>query len=334
MKVYQLAGLGILFCMIFQACSNTDPQQATSSLDMEKVAVFSKDTTHSLQEEITRVAYINRDLSSRTMPAEETPEGMIFVPGGFTEVGSVNGLPREQPVLGTKLKGFFMDKSPVTVGDFREFTEATGYTTQAEKFGDAAIFNMDMRNWELKPGAYWAYPLGPDFEPAASNHPVTQVSFNDVLAYCEWAGKRLPTEAEWEHAARNGRNSRNKYSWGESIQVNGEYKANIWNGVFPAYNTGDDGYLFTCPVGTFGENELGLTDMAGNVWEWCSDWYLPYGQDQDSYAPDQESEKVMRGGSFMCDPNYCHGYRVSGRSGSTPETGLFHVGFRCVMDIE
>ena len=262
------------------------------------------------------------------------PEGMVFIPGGTLDMGSEKGLPREQPVVPRSIKGFFMDVTPVTVAQFRKFVKATGYITQAESFGDAAIFDLQQQTWILKESAYWEYPRGKDNEPAPADHPVTQVSFNDAIAYCNWANKRLPTEAEWEHAARNGANSRTQYSWGEEIQNNdGTYKANVWQGVFPAYNTGEDGFMYTSPVGYFNETKNGLKDMSGNVWEWCLDWYQSYDPNQPERVQTAEPERVMRGGSFMCHPGYCHGYRVSGRSGTTPETGLFHVGFRTVKDI-
>lgn len=326
--------------------------QAPSSSEASKTA---PSTTPNIQPDISRTDAIkntpSRPENQKELPRDQmdspvmevfdrqnvegkTPEGMIYIPGGTTQVGSARGLPREMPVLEEEIAPFYMDESPVTVAEFKRFVKETGYVTQAESFGDAVVFDLDKRKWELRPGANWKQPLGPDYEAAQDNHPVTQVSHNDAIAYCQWAKKRLPTEAEWEHAARNARNTRTKYSWGENITDNQEYKANIWQGTFPAINTGEDGYLFTCPIGTFGKTELGLTDISGNVWEWCQDWYLPYDSSQEDYEPREDSEKVMRGGSFMCDPSYCHGYRVSGRSGSTPETGLFHVGFRCVIDIK
>lgn len=271
------------------------------------------------------------------VPAElEVPEEMVFIPGGEMEMGSDRGLPREQPVMTRHIQGFLMDRHPVTVAQFRAFVEATGYKTEAEKFGNSGVFDLTQQAWYLHEGASWAYPMGPENAPAPEDHPVTQVSWHDASAYASWAGKRLPQETEWEHAARNGRNSRTQYAWGEEIKRQGLYHANIWQGVFPAKNTGEDGYLFTSPVGAFNTNDLGLQDMSGNVWEWCADWYRSYGPNSRLLYDNQgagEKERVMRGGSFMCDPSYCHGYRVSGRSGSTPETGLFHVGFRCVKSI-
>lgn len=268
---------------------------------------------------------------------KSVPEGMVYVPGGQMELGSSTGLPREKPTRVLEISAYYMDKTPVTVGQFRKFVKATQYATEADKFGNSIVHNMrgGQQAWHFVAGANWEYPRGPKAGAAPDDHPVTQVSFNDALAYCKWAGKRLPTEAEWEHAARNGENSRKIYSWGDEIKSAGVYKANYWQGSFPFVNEQKDGYLYTSPVGSFGTTPLGLTDMAGNVWEWCNDWYKMYGPGGEyiESTPGQR-ERVMRGGSFMCEPDFCHGYRVSGRSGTTPESALFHLGFRCVKDIE
>ena len=162
----------------------------------------------------------------------EIPDQMVFVPGGLLEQGSKRGLPRELPVEQKNVQAFFMNKSPVTVAQYRKFVQETGYKTQAEAFGDAVTFNLENGQWQLTKGAYWEYPLGPEHPKAKDNHPVTQVSWNDARKYCEWAGKRLPSETEWEHAARNGKNSRSQYSWGQQIMDGKSYKANIWQGVF------------------------------------------------------------------------------------------------------
>jgi sulfatase modifying factor 1 len=234
------------------------------------------------------------------------------------------------------IKGFFMDIHPVTVKEFRIFIQATNYQTDAEQFGNSGVFDFETGKWGLKEGAYWEYPQGMDFPKAEDDHPVTQVSWNDAMAYCKWAGKRLPSEFEWEHAARNaGKNTDQLYPWRTNYlrDKEGNYLANVWQGPFPRYNSVEDGYRTTSPVGAFGASPIGLQDMAGNVWEWCSNWRIPYDEDPDQFIPDVHSEKAQRGGSFLCDPKVCHGYRVSGRSGSTPETSLMNVGFRCVMDI-
>ena len=264
----------------------------------------------------------------------DAPPGMVYVSGGKTQVGSEAGMPHERPVFTARVRPFFMDVHPVTVGQFRMFVESTGYVTQAEDFGDAAVLDYDTRQWALIPGASWEYPLGPDHLPSPDDHPVTQVSWNDAAAYAEWAGKRLPTEIEWEHAARSGnRDPNTPYAWGESLIIEGEFKANVWNGRFPLSNSGEDGFMYTSPVGTYGTSPSGLTDMGGNVWEWSADWYRPYSQRKEPLEPNSSSEKAQRGGSFLCEPGYCHGYRVSARSHSTPESSLFHVGFRCVKDL-
>lgn len=269
----------------------------------------------------------------------EVPEEMVFIPGGTTLIGykggQAPGQPRHRssssPAFKAEVEPFLMDKHPVTVAQFREFVEATGYTTDAEEFGNAGVLNPQTRQWQLVNGANWRYPQGPKGEKAKDNHPVTQISWNDAQAYCKWAGKRLPTEVEWEHAARGSRNSRQATAWGDKRVVNNQHMANTWQGRFPHYNTLEDGYKHTSPVGAFGETSLGLTDMGGNVWEWCQDWYRPYSKRGTPFTPTKSSEKVQRGGSFQC--NECNGYRVYTRSHSTPETSLHHVGFRCVRDL-
>ncbi len=266
-------------------------------------------------------------------PPEEIPEGMVYVPGGVTHIGAEDGLPPEQPVFEAEVAPFFMDEHSVTVAQFRAFVEATGFVTEAEGFGNAGLIDLDTQQWTLVDGATWQYPLGPEGPLVPDDHPVTQVSWNDAVAYAEWAGKRLPTEVEWEHAARGARDDRRPYAWGDSLAEDGAYKANTWQGTFPIRNTVEDGYLYTSPVGAFGETSLGLTDMGGNVWEWTQNWFRPYADRNVPFSPTAQSEKVQRGGSFLCEPGWCHGYRVSARSHSTPETSLFHVGFRCVKDV-
>lgn len=264
------------------------------------------------------------------------PKDMILIPSGSTQIGSESGLNSELPVVNKTIKEFYMDKHPVTVEEFRNFIRSTHYITDAEKFGNSAVFDFKTGQWFLLDGANWEYPQGKDFPKALNNHPVTQVSWNDATAYCNWAGKRLPSEFEWEHAARNAGNIKNEmYPWKTNNLKNddSEYQANVWQGIFPLYNNEADGYLLTSPVGAFGETELGLQDMAGNVWEWCSNWKVSYNKSHANFIPTETSEKVQRGGSFLCDPNICHGYRVSGRSGATPESSLMNTGFRCVKDI-
>lgn len=221
------------------------------------------------------------------------------------------------------INDFWMDISPVTVADFSKFIAATKYKTQAEQFGDAGVFDFKTGNWSLLKGATWQYPFGKNGEKAKPSHPVTQVSWNDAVAYCKWAKKRLPTSEEFVFAEKNGEEDFDKtYSWGDNFVENDIYKANFWQGNFPVKNTIEDGFLTTSPVGYFGKNEAGLNDMGGNVWQWCSD-----------FSQEKRDEKNQRGGSYLCDPMVCHGFKIGGVSSSTPETSLCHVGFRCVKDV-
>jgi formylglycine-generating enzyme len=267
--------------------------------------------------------------------ASAPPHGMVLIPGGTAIVGSDDGLEWEQPVFEAEVEPFFLDRSPVTVAEFARFVDATGYVTDAEKFGDAGVMDFETGDWSLVTGAMWRHPRGAAHEPAPDDHPVTQVSWNDAMAYAQWAGKRLPTEVEWEYAARGGpERAETPYAWGRHLEVGGRYRANTWQGTFPGTNTGDDGFLLTSPVGHFGETSLGLTDMGGNVWEWTSDWFRDYSRRAQPVTSAEMQSKAQRGGSFLCHPSYCHGYRVSARSHSSPETSLFNVGFRCAKDID
>lgn len=268
-----------------------------------------------------------------------TPAGMVYVPGGLTQIGAEDGQEWEKPLLWAEVKPFFMDEHPVTVAEFRRFVQSTHYKTEAERFGDGAVFNEQSKAWVLEKGANWAYPqgksgVGRDPGPAPDDHPVTQVSWNDAQAYAKWTGKRLPYEFEWEHAARNATNSRTRYPFGNELQTaSGTYLANTWNGTFPENDAVLDGFHFTSPVGHYGKTALGLTDMTGNVWQWCEDWRQSYTDVLMGKPTQHPTEKVQRGGSFLCEPGWCHGYRVSGRSFTSPETALMHIGFRCVKDL-
>ena len=272
-----------------------------------------------------------RPARAEVPPEMKAPEDMVVVPGGVTHIGSEDGMPYEQPVFEAEVAPFFMDTSPVTVARFRDFVERTGYETEAERFGNAGV--LVNQEWQMVDGAACQHPQGPRHPAAPDDHPVTQVSWNDAVAFCEAEGKRLPTEVEWEHASRGATDRRSRYAWGDALVEDGVARANTWEGKFPVHNTGADGYLFTSPVGAFGATDLGLTDMGGNVWEWTADWFRPYAERDTPFTPTPESERAQRGGSFLCNPSWCHGYRVSGRSHSTPETSLFHVGFRCVQDL-
>lgn len=218
---------------------------------------------------------------------------------------------------------FWVDKYPVTVAQFGEFVKATNFKTQAEVFGDAGFFDFKTGEWTLKKGANWKFPLGQDTLAAPVDHPVTQVSWNDAVAYCKWANKRLPSSQEFLFIEKNSQpNFEDTYTWGNEFYENGKFKANFWQGNFPYHNTVEDGFLTTSPVGYFGLNKIGLGDIGGNVWQWCSD-----------ENPEKPTEWNQRGGSYLCDPKVCHGFKVGGLSSSTQETSLMHVGFRGVRSI-
>ena len=247
----------------------------------------------------------------------------ILVPGGDVDIGSEEGLSSEQPVNNYSVKSFYLSVHPVTVKQFRDFVEATNYQTEADRYGNSGVFSFIKQQWYMHDGANWEYPLGRSNQMAIDDHPVTQVSWNDAIAYTLWKGVRLPTEIEWEHAARNGINSRSKYPWGNKFKVNNKFRANVWQGTFPFINTNEDGFMTTSSVTEFPPTSLGLYDMAGNVWEWTSSEY----QEGNSVPM-----RTIKGGSFLCEPDFCHGYRVSSRMGTTPDTSLMHTGFRTARD--
>ena len=269
------------------------------------------------------------ELSAGSGEGIDPPAGMVYVPGGRTRIGDAR-VPAEGPEFTARVRPFFMDANLVTVAQFRRFVEATGYRTAAEADG-GAVYDPAADTWRIVPGATWERPLGPSGPVAPDDHPVTQVSWHDANAFAAWAGMRLPTEVEWEHAARGGRDSREPYAWGSSLVSDGRHHANTWQGA-PDANSGEDAWAYTSPVGTYGRTDLGLTDMGGNVWQWTSDWYRPYA-DRDRPTDASLTEKAMRGGSFLCREDYCHGYRVSARSRATPESAFLHAGFRLVKDI-
>ena len=248
-------------------------------------------------------------------------------------MGSDKGTPQEKPVHQVEVKSFKIDKHPVTVGEFLRFIDATKYQTDADRFGDSGVFDFNTSVWALVPGANWQYPMGRNASQAGDNYPVTHVSWNDATAYAAWAGKRLPTEAEWEYAARCGGKNNSKFSWGNELVQNGKYMANVWQGDDLKAQQGADGFALTSPVGSFPETSCGLTDMGGNVWNWCADIYTMYPGNNMPFQYNPEA-KVIRGGSFFFDQNGENSYTTSGRASNTQETSLFNTGFRCAEDAE
>lgn len=307
---------------------------------------------------------------------------MALIPGGTFEMGGDNDQagPDEFPKHSVTVDSFYMDKTEVTNQEFQRFVAATGYITTAERVPDwevlkgqlpeqtpkphdsllqaaSLVFQYPEVNkskptvlnwWKWTNGANWKHPQGPGSSIVGKEqHPVVHVSYDDALAYCLWAGKRLPTEAEWEYAARGGKLNE-IYPWGNQSVNEGLPKCNFFQGEFPYRNDKSDGWEFSAPVGSFPANTYGLYDMAGNVWEWCYDWYdaryyasgstgvkNPKGPDK-AFDPEEPlaPKRVTRGGSFLCQDSYCTGYRVARRMKSSFDTGLQHLGFRCVVSLK
>jgi len=280
--------------------------------------------------------------------------GQVRLPTGSFEMGDAfdEGYPAdgETPVHTVRLESFHIDATAVTNAAFATFVKATGYRTEAELFGSSAVFHLAVPPgspgvigvatgtpwWMNVQGACWRHPEGPASSIAdRQNHPVVHISWHDAQAYCAWAGKRLPTEAEWEFAARGGL-ERRRFAWGDELVASGRWSCNIWQGRFPDLNTLEDGFLTTAPVKSFRPNGFGLWNTAGNVWEWCADWFSPtyYAESPQlsPRGPAQGEERVLRGGSYLCHESYCHRYRVGARSSNVPDSFSGNLGFRCAND--
>lgn len=323
---------------------------------------------------------VTKTTSSPATDSSTGTAGMVWVPGGEFEMGAADadGRTDELPRHKVRVNGFWMDETEVTNAQFQQFVTATGYITTAEQKPDWEILKQQLppgtpkpdesllvpaslvftppthpvpldnvgQWWSWKQGADWKHPQGPGSSvEGKGNYPVVHISWFDAMAYCAWAGKRLPTEAEWEWAAAGP--AGNKYAWGNEDPDQGKVRANTWQGHFPDKNTERDAFARVAPVASFAPNAAGLYDLSGNVWEWCSDWYRPdyYQQVSNAIAVDPKGpdnsfdpmepntpKRVVRGGSFLCHSSYCKGYRVSARMKTSPDTGLEHTGFRCVRN--
>ncbi|AZN43321.1 formylglycine-generating enzyme family protein [Paenibacillus albus] len=284
-------------------------------------------------------------------------QGMIHLPGGTFLMGTNDGegypADGEGPVREIELRPFYMDACAVSNAQFQRFAEATGYVTEAERFGWSYVFHLFVSEeaakqvvgtpretpwWCAVEGANWKQPRGADSSiDGLGNHPVVHISWNDVQAYCTWAGKRMPTEAEWEYAARGGLVQK-RYAWGDLLKPDGQHRCNIWQGKFPSLDHASDGYSGTAPVDAYEPNGFGLYNACGNVWEWCSDWFskehhVHSGQRSNPAGPAKGSAKVLRGGSYLCHKSYCNRYRVAARSQNTPDSSSGNIGFRCAADV-
>jgi formylglycine-generating enzyme required for sulfatase activity len=277
----------------------------------------------------------------------------VSLPGGSFLMGTdyAQGFPAdgEGPVRRVSLSAFDIDTYPVTNADFAAFIEATGYRTEAEAFGWSFVFwshlpadrfaalvedTVAQAPWWCKvPGAMWRHPEGPGSHVTdRANHPVVHVSWNDAAAYAAWASKRLPSEAQWEYAARGGLEQK-LYPWGDDLTPGGKHRCNIWQGQFPREDTAEDGFAGTCPVDAFPPNGHGIYSATGNVWEWCADWFHSELSSQatlrDPTGPATGETKVMKGGSFLCHASYCNRYRVAARTSNSPDSSASNIGFRC-----
>jgi formylglycine-generating enzyme len=275
----------------------------------------------------------------------------ISIPEATFAMGSPHdeGYPAdgESPVHDVTLPSLSISRYTVTNADFATFVEATGFRTESERFEWSFVFAGLLPDdfsptrgvaaapwWRQVEGADWRHPEGPQSSiEGREDHPVIHVSWNDAVEYCRWSGTRLPTEAEWEFAARGGADGA-RFPWGDELEPNGEHRMNVFQGTFPASNTVADGFAGTCPVDAFPPNGYGLFNMTGNVWEWCADWFSPLTYTDapvtDPHGPDRGTHRVMRGGSYLCHASYCSRYRVAARSANTPDSAAGNIGFRVV----
>jgi formylglycine-generating enzyme required for sulfatase activity len=371
--------------LILLLCTNDITAQSKSTHQCADTSKANKNKSccnKAIPKRFGEITSINNQSNNKGISSTGKHDGMVWIAAGTFMMGGDNDQARadEYPRHQVQLNGFFMDETEVTNEQFSNFVNATGYITTAEKNVDweelkkqlpentakpdsemlkaaSLIFvqTPDPVNlsdysqwWQWKHGANWKHPHGPESDIIGKEKfPVVQVSWDDATAYCKWAGKRLPTEAEWEYAVRGGMKN-TIYSWGNSPIDSLGYRCNYWQGSFPNSNEKLDGFYGAAPVKSFSPNKYGLYDMSGNVWEWCNDLYNnSYYKDfekvkialnpngpKKSYDPDEPlvSKRVMRGGSFLCNESYCSGYRNSSRMKSSQDTGMEHVGFRCVAN--
>lgn len=291
--------------------------------------------------------------AARQRATAGSTEGMIRLDGGPFLMGSEDAdcvsQDGEGPIRTVTVDPFYLDRATVTNAQFAEFIHATGYVTEAERFGWSFVFHTHLPDrgvqlqqvpglhwWRRVEGAKWSNPEGPDTSVTKrENFPAVHVSWNDAAEYAKWAGKRLPTEAEWEFAARGGL-EQNRFPWGNELTPGGKHLCNIWQGEFPDVDTAEDGFHGTAPVDAYPPNGFGLQVITGNCWEWCADWFSPdyhlHSTRLNPVVPAVGNTRAMRGGSYLCHASYCNRYRVAARTQNTPDSATTNIGFRCARD--
>jgi formylglycine-generating enzyme required for sulfatase activity len=375
--------MGIGAAMLLWFCCRIALPKKNSSPPTQNIAPV-EDETFKKQTSAATVAFKKTQVASNAAPGK-SPDEMVWIPGGMFSIGCLDprGIPHggdkpmadARPIHSVTVDSFWIDATEVTNQQFSRFVEATKYVTVAEipprpeDFPGAPLENLvagsivftppdrpvplsnHLQWWAYVPGANWRHPLGPESTINDKlDYPVVHIAFKDAAAYADWAGKRLPTEAEWEFASRGGLTG-NIYPWGDEFRPNGKWMANTWQGKFPAQNTAEDGFVGIAPVRQYSPNAYGLFDVSGNVWEWCADWYRPdtYQKQRNDEMPSvnpsgpdtsfdpQEpgiAKRIQRGGSFLCTEQYCSRYILGTRGKGEVSSGCNHVGFRCVQDAQ
>ncbi len=364
MKIKSILHFVLAFALILSIrCSNNHDNLIAATKAKKETCALCKSPS-------SRAALINASFKQKDATSVTTDNNdMVLIKGGTYQMGS-NDYTDSKPVHAVTVSSFYMDEHEVTNAQFDQFVKATHYVTVAEQALNPADFpgvpasqlvpgsavftppshavslNDPMQWWSYTGGANWKHPTGPNSTITGKyNDPVVQVCYTDAIAYAKWAGKRLPTEAEWEYAARAGKQFTDYY-WGKDLKPDGKWAANIFQGNFPYNNKKEDGYVGVAPVKSFPPNAFGLYDMEGNVWEWCNDWYRPdaYAHSvsanpqgpKDSYDPDEPDQQkhVQRGGSFLCSDDYCIRYKAGSRGKGETNSAGNNLGFRCVKDVK
>ena len=294
---------------------------------------------------------------SKRSPHYGSREGMVLIEAGSFLMGTDSDkgweADGEKKVIEVSMDPYWISRCCVTNREFGEFVDDTGYVSEAEQFGWSYVFHILLQNSVLKrlkpqnvqglewwygvEGAYWRKPEGPGSNiKKRTDYPAVHISWSDAVAYCQWKGHRLPTEAEWEKAARGGLEQK-IYPWGDELHPEGKHRCNIWQGNFPLANTAEDGHVGSAPAKSFRANGFGMYNLVGNIWEWCSDWFSPnwrlIHKEPNPQGPDTGGSKVMKGGSYLCHDSYCNRYRVAARTSNTPDSSTGNLGFRTAMDV-